>query len=271
MRSRLTIVSVLLLAMTAAATADKKKGKASAGTVEPVYSLPEPEVLCKAPLPDSPLPAAREIGPLIRHSVNPQQHGIDVSHYQGHIRWDEVARDGKAQFVYIKATESSGYVDDFYLRNLYGARQAGIPVGVYHFFSPSASALTQLENFRSNVDPRQQDLIPVVDVEKRGRGSLAQFQGRLRAFLEGVERIYGVKPIIYTGVNFFAKYLDGKFSQYRFMVARYADEFPGLSEDVPIVLWQYSCTGSVSGIKGNVDCSVFLDRYTLADIMLKKN
>ena len=85
-----------------------------------------------------------------------------------------------------------------------------------------------------------------------------------------MERIYGVRPIIYTGVNFYAKYLEGKFTQYRFMVARYADEFPGLSEDVPIVLWQYSCTGSVSGIKGDVDCSVFLDRYSVADIMLNK-
>ena len=266
MRFHITVLFVLLLAVAATASADKKK-KTSSGQVEPIYALPEPEVLWAAPQPDSPLPVPPELRPLIRHSVNKQQ-GIDVSHYQGYIKWDEVARDDKVQFVYIKATEASGYVDDFYLRNLYGAKQAGIPVGVYHFFSPTASALTQLENFRTNVDPRQQDLIPVVDVEKRGRGSLSQFHGRLRAFLEGVERIYGVRPIIYTGVNFYAKYLEGKFTQYRFMVARYADEFTGLSEDVPIVLWQYSCTSSVSGIKGNVDCSIFLDRYTVADIML---
>ena len=49
-----------------------------------------------------------------------------------------------------------------------------------------------------------------------------------------------------------------------------ADEFPGLSEDVPIVLWQYSSTSYVDGIRGHVDKSVFLDRYGVADIMLKK-
>ena len=247
------------------ASNDDRKGK----QIEPVYALPMPDVLPPVPMPDSPLPAIRELRPPIRHTVNRQQQGIDVSHYQGHIDWEKVGRDENVTFVYVKATEGAGYVDDFYLRNLYGAKRAGIPVGVYHFFSPSASPLVQLENFRSNVDPRQQDLIPVIDVEKRGRGSLVQFQGRLKAFLDGVEKMFGVKPIIYTGVNFYAKYLEGRFTGYRFMVARYAEEFPGLSDDVPIVLWQYSCTSYVDGIKGHVDRSVFLDTYTVADIMLK--
>ena len=264
---RLTFVCCLLPLVTTPASADKNdKTKQKPG--EAVYALPEPDAMASVPLPDQPLLAVAEIIPIIRHVVS-QGRGVDVSHYQGHINWEHVARDKDIQFVYVKATESAGYVDDFYLRNLYGAKRVGIPVGVYHFFRPNASALTQLENFRSNVDPRQQDLIPIVDVEKRGRGSLAQFQRTLRAFLSGVEKMFGVKPIIYTGVNFYAKYLAGKFTGYRFMVARYAEEFPGLCDDVPIVLWQYSCTGSVEGIKGHVDRSVFLDRYTVADIMLK--
>ena len=247
-----------------------KNDKKKSATIVPMYALPEPEPLLPAPQPDRPLPPIGELRPVIRHTVA-QGQGIDVSHYQGYINWEEVARADNLQFVYVKATEGAGYVDDLYLRNLYGAKRVGIPVGVYHFFSPTVSALVQLENFRDNVDPRQQDLIPIVDVEKRGRkGSLAQFQGRLKAFLDGVERMFGVKPIIYTGVNFYAKYLEGRFTGYRFMVARYADEFPGLSEDVPIVLWQYSCTSYVDGIDGHVDRSVFLDRYTVADIMLPR-
>jgi len=246
-------------------SADKKKSK----QIEPIYALPMPEVLQPAPQPDRPLPAIGELRSLLRHTAAKGE-GIDVSHYQGQINWEEVARDKNIQFVYVKATESSGYVDEFYLRNLYGAKRVGIPVGVYHFFRPNASALTQLENFRSNVDPRQQDLIPIVDVEKRGKGSLVQFQRTLKAFLDGVERMFGVKPIIYTGVNFYAKYLEGKFTGYPFMVARYAEEFSGLCDDVSILIWQYSCTGRVDGIKGHVDRSVFLDRYSLADIMLKR-
>jgi len=244
-----------------------KNGKKNKQT-QPIYALPEPDALLRAPLPDQPLPPVREPRTAtVQHTVA-QQKGIDVSHYQGRINWEQVARNDNVTFVYVKATEGAGYVDEFYMRNLYGAKRVGIPVGVYHFFSPSVSALVQLENFRTNVDPRQQDLIPIVDVEKRGKGSLAQFQGRLKAFLDGVEKMFGVKPIIYTGVNFYAKYLEGKFTKYKFMVARYADKFPGLSEDVPIVLWQYSSTSYVDGIKGHVDRSVFLDRYSVSDIML---
>ena len=260
------LLSFIFCLFSVSVFADKNdKTKHKPGEVN--FALPEPDALVAAPLPDRPLPLASELRPPIRHTVN-QGEGIDVSHYQGLINWEQVARDKSIQFVYVKATESSDFVDEFYLRNLYGAKRVGIPVGVYHFFRPNASTLTQLENFRSNVDPRQQDLIPIVDVEKRGKGSLAQFQGRLKAFLDGVERMFGVKPIIYTGVNFYAKYLEGRFTGYRFMVARYAEEFPGLCDDVPIVLWQYTCTSQVDGIKGHVDRSVFLDRYTVADILL---
>lgn len=252
------------MTVVATAVADNKKGK----HIEQIYELPEPDVLQAAPLPDRSLPTIYELRPLIRHSVNQQQQGIDVSHYQGHIDWDQVARDKNVQFVYIKATEGSDLVDSHYARNLYGARRVGIPVGVYHFFRPNVNAQWQLRNFSSTVEPWQHDLIPIVDVEKRGKVSSAQFHARLKAFLDGVERLYGVKPIIYTGVNFYAAYLHGMYRQYRFMVARYADEFPGLSEDVPIVLWQFTSKGQIDGIRGHVDRSVFLDRYTLADILL---
>lgn len=262
---RIALVCLPLLAVATVTLADKKKGK----PVEPIYSLPMPDALPSVPLPDKAMPAIRELGQIVHHTAG-QQQGIDVSHYQGRIDWEAVAQEENVKFVYVKATEGAGYVDEFYLRNLYGAKRVGLPVGVYHFFSPSASALVQLENFRSNVDPRQQDLIPIVDVEKRGKGSLAHFQGRLKAFLDGVERMFGTKPIIYTGVNFYAKYLAGRFTGYRFMVARYAEEFPGLCEDVPILLWQFSSTSYVDGIKGHVDRSVFLDRYGVQDIMLKK-
>ena len=260
----LLFCTVILAAATVFAD---KKGKTQHKPGEAVYTLPEPDALPKAPLPERSQSRIAELRPPIRHTVA-QGKGIDVSHYQGRIDWDEVATDKSITFVYVKATEGANLVDEFYLRNLYGAKRVGLPVGSYHFFSPSVSALVQLENFRSTVDPRQQDLVPIVDVEKRGKGSLAQFQGRLKAFLDGVEKMFGVKPIIYTGVNFYAKYLEGKFTGYRFMVARYADEFPGLSEDVPIVLWQYSSTSYVDGINGHVDKSVFLDRYGVSDIML---
>ena len=170
------ICAVACLLPVASAFADNKKGK----QLEQMYATPEPDVLPSVPLPDLTLFPVRELRPLIRHTVN-QQQGIDVSHYQGRIDWDQVARDKNVQFVYLKATEGSDLVDDCYLRNLYGAKRVGIPVGVYHFYRPNVNVQWQLRNFSSTAEPWRHDLIPIVDVEKRGKGSLAQFQRGLKA------------------------------------------------------------------------------------------
>ena len=103
--------------MIAVATAfADKKGKHKGSAVEQIYDLPVPDGLPSVPLPDRPLPRVAEIHPLIRHTVA-QQKGIDVSHYQGRINWEEVAQEDNVKFVYIKATEGAGFVDEFYLRN----------------------------------------------------------------------------------------------------------------------------------------------------------
>ena len=232
-----------------------------------VYRLPQPDPEVPRAGLDRPLSPVPEVRLAQAHNVV-RIFGIDVSHYQGKINWQMAALDENVRFAYIKATEGSGLVDNYYRRNVRGARNYGIPVGSYHFFSPSASAMTQLRNFMDVVRPGEQDLIPIVDVERRGKGSLRDFQAKLQNFLTGIERIYGVKPIIYTGVNFFNKYLAGKFSKYDFMIARYGDDVPELMEDVRIVLWQFTQHGSVSGIGGHVDRSCFLDKCGLQDIML---
>ena len=234
-------------------------------------SLPEPDAMVPPQQPHRPLPQVAEIQLYVKYVRTVQTiYGIDVSHYQGKINWQAVPLDPNVRYVYIKATESSGIVDEYYRKNLYEARRAGLPVGVYHFFSPSSSAMMQLKNFFDNVDPRQQDLIPIIDVEKRGRGSSLDFHGKLSAVLRETEKYFGVKPIIYTGVNFYNEHLAGRYVDYKFMIARYGDEIPPLFDDVPIIMWQFTSHGSVSGIQGDVDRSCLMDNYTLQDILIPK-
>ena len=58
---------------------------------------------------------------------NPRyREGIDVSHYQGRIDWDQVAGSEKICYVYLKATEGATYVDDTYERNLREAKRVGL-------------------------------------------------------------------------------------------------------------------------------------------------
>lgn len=97
--------------------------------------------------------------------------GIDVSHYQGEINWDAVAGDGKISYAYLKATEGATLVDDTYARNLSEAKRVGLKVGSYHFYRPNTDWRKQLENLSSVVKPGEQDLLPIIDIEHRGKGS----------------------------------------------------------------------------------------------------
>ena len=233
--------------------------------------LPQPDALPAALTPQVPLaPDAGTTHQTLHFVGASSRGGIDVSHYQGKIDWKQVARSGEVFYVYVKATEGSGLVDNTFRTNLQGARAAGLRVGIYHFFSPTAPVDQQFSNLKSNVRLDDMDLIPIIDVEHRGKASHADFCARLRKFLGMVERHYGVKPIIYTGQNFYNKYLSGQFSNYRYMIAKYDSEIPYLVDDAPFVMWQYSATGRIAGIRGNVDRSCFMDHYDMNDILIKR-
>src|SRR5690606_2275403 len=64
--------------------------------------------------------------------------GVDVSAWQGTVDWPTIARQD-VDFAYVKATEGSSFVDRQFEANLRGARQAGLLVGAYHFFSFESS------------------------------------------------------------------------------------------------------------------------------------
>ena len=236
------------------------------------YMLPIPDPLVIPDQPASHIELVPEtmLHHLVLHKAS-SIYGIDVSHHQGSINWNMVATDPNVSYVYIKATESATYVDDEYQQNLLEARRKGIPVGTYHFFSPKVSGLVQFQNFSSVYDFRQQDLFPVVDVEHRGRISIGRFHSQLKILLEEIEKTYGVRPIIYTGVNFYNKYLAGKYMKYKFFIARYnTEEPPELQDGASVILWQFTPKGAVNGIRGHVDRSCFLDNYSLQDILISK-
>lgn len=84
-----------------------------------------------------------------------------------------------------------------------------------------------------------------------------------------VERHYGVRPILYTSRDFYNKYLSGPFTHYKYMIARYHPDIPQLCDNAAFVMWQYSATSRIPGIRGNVDRSCMMDSYTLSDILIR--
>ena len=262
--------ALLIALLFIAATTQAAKRKPINTTPQPTFM--EPDALAHPLQPDRAMSHPQDI--VISHrrrSHTTGKRGIDVSHYQHQINWDAVAEDPDVSYVYIKATENVGLVDDMFQANLRGARRAGIPVGCYHFFSPTAAPTAQLKNLTTAVpNLRDHDLVPMIDVEVRGKASAEDLRHRLRQFLKGVEDYYGVKPIIYTGQNFYNKYLSGYFDDYLFMIAKYSDGAPDLVGNPKFALWQFSASGRVKGIRGAVDQSCFMDNYSIRDILIKR-
>lgn len=195
--------------------------------------------------------------------------GIDVSHYQGTIDWDDVVNGTKISYVYLKATEGATFIDDTYRRNLEEARRVGLSVGSYHFYRPNVSPEEQFRNLTSNVLPDEQDLVPIIDIEHRGKVSEDQFIGDLTKFIKMVEQYYGRKPMLYSYQNFYNRHFTGLFQNYPWMIAKYKTERPQLTDGQRYVMWQYTSKGSIPGIKGHVDRSRLMHNHSLQHVSLQ--
>jgi lysozyme len=78
----------------------------------------------------------------------------------------------------------------------------------------------------------------------------------VRDWLTIVEDHYKVKPIIYTYVNFYGRFLAGEFDDYPLWAAHYMEkEKPRIKR--PWLFWQHSEVGRVNGIVSRVDFNVF--------------
>ena len=196
--------------------------------------------------------------------------GIDVSKHNGVIKWDEVAEDENIQFVYVRATVGKGMVDRRYRRNVNGARKAGLKVGSYHFFTSRSSATEQFWHFKSVVKKSEQDLIPVLDVEKdgiKGRWRGGQLVDSVRVFAELVKKHYGKYPIIYSNESFYNNELGARFNRYLLFIANYQFA-PYVEGKGKHNIWQYSERGHLHGIGERVDLSRLAKGTTLQDLML---
>jgi lysozyme len=198
-----------------------------------------------------------------------QIHGIDVSRYQGIVNWKQVKGmkdgDAKIDFVFIKATEGVGNVDDQFRRNWLKAEEQNICKGAYHYFIAGKSGKKQAANFIQIVDLKTGDLPPVVDIEEAYGTSMPELKTELQECLLFVETKYRVKPVIYTNIDFYKNYLQNDFDSYPIWIAHYLQpEKPAIERKW--TFWQHNDNGRVNGIKTPVDFNVFsgdsLDFYS---------
>jgi lysozyme len=190
-------------------------------------------------------------------------HGIDVSHWQGDIDWHRVRQAG-TRFAFIKATEGALHLDRKFHENWENARRAGVPRGAYHFVFWCRDAAEQAAWFIENV-PRERDALPpVLDVEWNNHSRLctrtpsrSEALQMIRTMLTMMERHYGQMPIIYTDINFHRDILEGEHFDNPFWLRSVAAEPHERYRDRRYTFWQWTQTGTVPGIRGEVDRNVF--------------
>lgn len=185
-----------------------------------------------------------------------QVQGIDISHYQARIDWEQVALSS-LDFVYMKATEGETYIDSFYQENWEASRKTTLKRGAYHFYRPQVPPLTQANHFIQQAQLQAGDLPPVLDIEVLDGVSNEELIVGLRMYLRHLEAHYDVKPVIYTYQKFYNKHLAGHFSDYPIWIARYHQREPTLANKAQWLFWQYGCQGELPGIDGKVDLNVF--------------
>ncbi len=189
--------------------------------------------------------------------------GVDVSVYQGNIDWNKAKADG-IEFAIMRAGYGK-YVsqkDKYFDQNMKNAKAAGLPCGVYWFsyaLTPE-DAIKEADACYEVIKNYKLEYPVSFDMEtesqmKLPKETVAQI---IEAFCGRMES-YGYYTTLYTYASFLNYKVEERiFDKYDIWVAHYNTSKPAFNRNYG--LWQYSCTGSVWGITGNVDRDyVYLD------------
>ncbi len=196
--------------------------------------------------------------------------GIDVSMWQGDIDWQKV-KDSGVKFTFIRATKGSDLVDPKFEQNRKGAHDVGLAVGYYHYFKPDQPVADQIKAFVSTVGTVEKDnLRLVIDTENAKLWEPFTQEQRLKMiddWCNGIKKELGVTPevMIYGSPSFFDDTLKSapELSKHDLWIANYKVPEPRVPKPwTTWKFWQYSETGKVPGIDGNVD----LDMYNGTDL-----
>ena len=195
--------------------------------------------------------------------------GIDVSTYQNEIDWPAVAADG-IDFAILRLgyrgyTEGGLFMDQSFAQNLQGALDAGLEVGVY-FFSQAITpeeAEAEAAYILNAIEGRTITYPIAFDWETITPGSGARTEGLdgqtltkcAAAFCEKIQAAGYVPAVYFNQTLGYLHYDLRELTDYGLWLAEY-DSKPDFYYHFD--LWQYSHTGQVAGIEGDVDLDLDL-------------
>ena len=185
------------------------------------------------------------------------EHGIDVSKYQGKVDWPRVRASG-VTFGVARIADGITFPDATFQGNYAGMRAAGITPGSYFFFEPAQDPTAQANLVLSALATAgfaPGDLPPVIDVEVTGGQTPATIATRLRTMVTAVANGTGAMPMIYTSPGFWNRAVrSAEFGDLPLWVAHWNVACPNTPNGWSSwALWQYSSSGFVPGVQGDVD------------------
>ena len=193
---------------------------------------------------------------------------IDVSFNQTNVNWNKVKNDGVKGVIVRCGFRGYGsgklQEDAEFMNHIKGASAAGLKVGVY-FFTEAINAKEGKEEAIYTLNLIKKAGVKLsypiaVDTENinasnptpRANSSVLSKANRTKAIMGFCENIksHGYEPMIYASTSWLNNQLDMSQLPYKVWCAQYYKECQYKGK---YIMWQYSSTGSVAGIKGNVD------------------
>lgn len=194
---------------------------------------------------------------------------IDVSSHNGDINWEKVKEAGiKGAMIrvgYRGYGDATIVEDDCFQKNIAGAKDAGLKVGVY-FFSQATTPEEAIEEAeyvtkkiwgRGVTLPVAFDMEPFMGNERFINHDIKSKTEMADAFLKVISK-FGYEPILYGNPTWFTSDVDiSKLTEYPVWLAHYT-----FSTEWPYAfrMWQFTSQGRVSGINGDVDLNLIFDK-----------
>ncbi len=195
--------------------------------------------------------------------VNSLGAGVDVSKWNGTINWSKVKAAGiNYAFVRCGGRSSSArtlFEDPNYGQNVSGAIAAGLKVGIYFYSSATTTAEAVEEaSLAVAMAKKYKITLPIfIDIEDSAmpKGQLTEIA---QAFCQTVQSA-GYTAGVYSSISWWKSYLDySKLSSYKIWIARFNTVLSGgnYTWTGRCDYWQYSGSGTIDGINGNVDLNI---------------
>ena len=194
---------------------------------------------------------------------------IDVSSHNGDINWEKVKEAGiKGAMIrvgYRGYGDATIVEDDCFQKNIAGAKDAGLKVGVY-FFSQATTPEEAIEEAeyvtkkiwgRGVTLPVAFDMEPFMGNERFINHDIKSKTEMADAFLKVISK-FGYEPILYGNPTWLTNDVDiSKLTEYPVWLAHYT-----FSTEWPYAfrMWQFTSQGRVSGINGDVDLNLIFDK-----------